>query len=134
MTLFEMLKPEPDPIDSRSSLVYDLAHVVRIADGIDSLGDVGQILATRKEDGWVSFCVFDFAHGPATCDGEEVDGVKLELVLHGGGPGGRRGGSLRELRHTYWGQSGYIFDPNSKLIAAAFAALGEWFDVAGGSP
>ena len=125
--LFDRLNAEPDPIDLRGR-VYDLAAVRAAADRVIDLDAPGRILAVSIRDGLhVSFVVFDFHSGPSTAsDGKVVDGIKLALVFHGNGPSG----NLRELRHTWWGEdgAGYLFSPNSKLIAAAFGALREWFD------
>lgn len=35
---------------------------------------------------------------------------------------------LRELRHTDWGEAGYIHYPDGPVIAEAFRELGRWFD------
>lgn len=50
----------------------------------------------------------------------------VEVVFHGDGPGGKN--SLRECRHTYWGEDGYIFYPDGALITAAFRELAEFYD------
>ena len=122
--LISILAKEPNPNDSGDD-VYDLAAIRQAAGRcVDLPGD--GILAVRIEDEFhVSFAVFRLACGPATKNGVVVDGAKMELVFTGSGPSG----NLRELRHTTWGDGGYIFYPPGKLIAAAFAALEEWFDV-----
>lgn len=38
------------------------------------------------------------------------------------------GAPLREMRHTHWGESGYLFYADRVLIAEALKALGKWFD------
>jgi hypothetical protein len=114
--LFDMLTAEPDYQNSGCD-VYDLAAVRGAADAVIDL-EGSAYLAMRNEDGWVSFAVFDVWSIGA-------DEVKLGLVFHGSGPSGY----LRELRHTYWGDEGYLFDPSPKVIVAAFDRLKEWFDV-----
>jgi hypothetical protein len=107
-------------------VVYDEAQVRTMAHECFEL-DSG-VLAVDCEDGInVNFAVFAFHSGPSTRDGVAVDGAKLQVVFHGSGPSG----ALRELRHTHWGEGGYVFYPNAKLIAAAFAALTRWFDCDG---
>lgn len=78
------------------------------------------LLAVLVDGIHVSFAVFDWESGPASDGGPAY----YRVVFHGEGPSD----SLRELRHTYWGDNGYIFYPNGKLIADAFAKLGRWFD------
>jgi hypothetical protein len=37
-------------------------------------------------------------------------------------------GGLRECRHTYWGEDGYLFYPNGRVIRLAFKELSKYFD------
>lgn len=48
----------------------------------------------------------------------------LDVLMHGQG----LAGSLRECRHTYWGDEGYIFYPNFKKMKAIFKELYVYFD------
>jgi hypothetical protein len=50
--------------------------------------------------------------------------VGLDLQFYGEGPTG----NLRECRHTYWGEDGYLFYPDGKVITAAFKELSKYFD------
>lgn len=47
-----------------------------------------------------------------------------EIVASGDGVAG----SLREPRHTWFGDNGYIFYVNPKLLTWAFKQLERWFD------
>ncbi len=121
--LIERIPTEPSPTDASIPL-YDVATIRRIATRCIDLPRDG-ILAVLIEDVHVSFAVFAFAMGESTRNGVVVDGPKVDFVFSGSGPAG----ALRELRHTQWGENGYLHYPSATLIAAAFAALGEWFDV-----
>ncbi len=57
-----------------------------------------------------------------SCDGR----IEAVVIFHGNGIGG----SLRELRHSYWGDDGYIFclDTVMRLISKSLVALEEYFD------
>lgn len=123
--LFDQLTSELDEI-SGDTKVYDLAHVRAMAHRVDDLG-FGYLAVNIVDGLHVSFVVFRFHCGPATKNGVEVAGEKVQMVFRGSGPSG----SLRELRHTHWGEDGYIFYPDAKLIAAAFDRLAEWFDCDG---
>lgn len=68
---------------------------------------------------WLHFAVLDFNRSDG--DGKNV---LADCIFHGEGPVG----NLRECRHTYWGENGYVFYPNGKRIAAAFKALAEFYD------
>jgi hypothetical protein len=121
--MIDRLTAEPDvAIDGNE--VYDLAQIHAVADRVIDLG-AGAVMAMAIDSEIVDFAVFGFSYGPTIQDGVSVGGVKLYLVLHGDGPAGE----LRELRHTYWGDEGYLFYPDVRVIVAAMAALKEWFDV-----
>lgn len=124
--LIDQLSTEPDPTSDASDLrgVYDLATIRATATRCIDLVDEA-VLAVRIEDIHVSFAVFQLHRGPATRNGVVVDGAKMSVVFSGNGPSD----ALRELRHTNWGDGGYLFDPPARVIAAAFEALKEWFDV-----
>lgn len=61
----------------------------------------------KSEDGCHEFYFLEFDNG----DSKET---WAKLLMHG------RGflGNLKECRHTYWGDEGYIFYPNKKYIEA----------------
>lgn len=124
VNLFNRLTAETDEDHGASGgFVYDLAHIKATATRCIEL-ERGLLAVDDSDPVHVSFVVFDFHSGPSTRDGDVVDGEKMSLVFHGNGPSS----SLRELRHTYWGEDGYLFYAQGRLIAAAFIALNEWFD------
>ncbi len=70
----------------------------------------------------VMFAAFDWSCGPAS----PPDGVgDLYRVLF---TGEGFAGSLREMRHTNWGEDGYLFYCNRQVVIEALTALGKWFD------
>jgi len=89
------------------------------------------LLAVLEDGIHVSFVVLRWASGD--------NPILWEPVFSGNGPsgpgdhggGGFRG--LRELRHTHWGENGYLFYAPGALIADAFAKLERWFDCNEGS-
>ena len=121
-TLINQLPTEPSPLDS-SIRLYDVATIRRTAARCVDLSNDG-LLAVADVDNWTSFAVFAFAMGESVRNGVVVDGPKMAFVFSGEGPA-----SLRELRHTEWGEDGYLHYPSAKLIIAAFEALKDWFDV-----
>lgn len=103
---------------------YDLYVVVdQDADERIKLGTNAWLLV--KTDGiHVKFGVFTFHDGPATVGGRVVDPERHLLLFHGEGPSG----ALRECRHTWWGENGYVHYPHFATIEAAFRELRRWFD------
>ena len=77
----------------------------------------GAIVFNLRDDLWVKFAVCSLAFTQDNID-------YLSLVFQGEGPSD----NLRELRHTYWGEDGYIFYVNGIEITEAFAHLAEYFD------
>lgn len=70
---------------------------------------------------WLEFAVLNCLAD----EEEEMFDPDQQIVFYGNGPVG----GLRELRHTYWGESGYIFYPDPLVICSAFVELGRYFDL-----
>lgn len=66
---------------------------------------------------WVEFAVFEFC---STHSGKN----QYTMIFHGEGPAG----NLRECRHIWWGENGYTFMLNFKVVEQAFTILKNWFD------
>lgn len=107
---------------------YDL-YVVADQDATEriQLNRNAWLLVKISNETHVEFAVFVFNDGPTTVNGEIVDPERHILLFHGSGPSG----SLRECRHTYWGEvdnAGYIHYPNFATIESALRELRRWFD------
>lgn len=73
---------------------------------------------------WIDFGVFTFHLRDSKATMEEAE---YRLLWRGSGPGGP-GHSLRELRHTYFGnEEGYIFYIDIDMTIKALNKLKEWF-------
>jgi hypothetical protein len=70
---------------------------------------------------WMEFAVMRFH-----CQTHGDPDIEVSCVFHGEGPAN---GSLRECRHTWWGEEGYIFYPKRVLIVKALEALSEFYDL-----
>ncbi len=81
--------------------------------------DVYLVLNWDEEKIWLKFALFTF-HSSEMND----ENTLLSVQFFGEGPAN----ILRECRHTYWGDDGYLFYPNGSAIAAGFKALSEFFD------
>lgn len=68
---------------------------------------------------WIKFAVMEFERSET-----DDSNVQLDCIFHGEGPVG----NLRECRHTYWGENGYLFYPDGRIIADAFKSLSQYFD------
>lgn len=76
----------------------------------------------------VSWALLEWAGGPSVdVHGKEVEPAHYQVVAHGYGPSG----SLREPRHTYFGDEGYVFYVQPALLAWGFEQLKRWFDFDG---
>jgi hypothetical protein len=76
------------------------------------------VLSWDKERFILKFTVLQWAMGSENGD------AFYSCIFHGTGPTSR----LRECRHTWWGDDGYVFYPDGNIIAAAFLELGKHFD------
>jgi hypothetical protein len=125
--LFDDLTPET--LEWAGDLIaFDDAEIRAKANEVINLEGDGLLAVRYDEQRFdVSFVVFSFAGGPVTAGDVVVDGKKWERVFSGSGPAG----TLRELRHTSWGEPdapGYIHCPSGVVIADAFKMLRRWFD------
>lgn len=77
------------------------------------------LVLNKKDEHWMKFAVLSFYQS-------NTDGSQMTLieVFHGEGPTG-----LRECRHTYWGDSGYIFYPHKSVIISALEKLSQYYDL-----
>ena len=100
-------------------LVYPLGLLREDFEVVDLGNDAYLILKWCKDRFWLDFAVMDRAY-------ETNDGVWLSCLFHGCGPSE----TLRECRHTWWGEKGegYLFYANGPAIAAAFKELSKYFD------
>ena len=79
-----------------------------------------------KVDGYgIDWALLRWVSGPSE-PGKEPEQYQVEM--HGCGVTSKY---LREARHTYFGEKGYIYYVNPALLAWAFGCLREWFDFDG---
>lgn len=123
----KMLGIEDVPVADRTcddDLVYLRPSACRVMErGSDRL-----VVCEDKDDEgltrWIDWALLSWVSGPSTPgDGPE----QYSVTMHGSGAGG----ILRESRHTYFGDKGYVFYVSPKTIAWAFDCLREWFDYDG---
>lgn len=82
------------------------------------------LLAVSVVENLVSFAALRFHSGHGWRGDRIVSPPHYQLIFSGQGISG----VLRELRHTDWGDGGYINYPSGPLIAEAFRHLARWFD------
>lgn len=70
-----------------------------------------------KTDGTGAFWFLEWAGGPSTKDGVEVEGPRYELRFHGWATG------LDGVRHLYFTDEGYVFYPQSSGLIEALQML-----------
>lgn len=90
---------------------------------VSDLTNRGYLVIKHSDDpdsDWMHFAVLSFD----SSSGIDGSNTMLTAVFHGDGPSG----VLRECRHTYWGEDGYIFYPDGPLIASALTALSRYYD------
>lgn len=80
-------------------------------------------LVFRKDNGALVVNVREELHVTWALLRMEGDDL-YSVVAHGSGPSG----SLREPRHTYFGEDGYVFYVNPAILTWGFKQLERWFD------
>jgi len=76
-------------------------------------------LVVHVDGDCVRFALFEWS-----CSNADDTNRQFSMVFHGVGVGG----GLRECRHTYWGEGGYVHMMPLDVVAKAMAALRKWFD------
>lgn len=99
-------------------------HATEVVEIPDSSSATEGLLAVYVDGINVSFALFQWHDAVSSAPRDEN---RYRMLFQGDGTGG----SLREMRHAYWGEAnnaGYIFYTPRKLICEALIALGKWFD------
>lgn len=76
------------------------------------------LLLVRDNRGWITWALLAFS---------STDGVRTQYDVLARGEG--TGGCLREARHTWFGDAGYVFYIDAKLLAWGLEQLKEWFEL-----
>jgi len=127
MSLHQFFENELKPIEltdsDRAIVCYRKRDVRELSSYIFEL-DESAFLAviTDPEEFKVSWAVMAFDHGYCM---DEPEDYFHTIQISGYG----FSGNLRECRHTYWGDGGYIFSPNVLVISQALLILAKWFDM-----
>jgi len=108
---------EPE-FDDNGDPMYPL-DAIRQKFEVRRLAGDGYLALNRTSAFWLKFAVLTFAE-------RELDGSdeKVFTIFHGEGALG----DLRECRHTWWGDGGYLFYPDGAVITSAFRELAWFFD------
>jgi hypothetical protein len=78
------------------------------------------IWVSTKENGHqLSFQFLEFA----SSDMDDTN-IEVDIIMHGYGYI-----ELRECRHTYWGEEGYIYYPNTTNLRAILDWIDKHFDI-----
>lgn len=124
--IMQLLASRSSRVGDAGDRVYVREDMVKHSDLIIELCDSALLVVReeREDYSFTSFAVMQLDAGPSTRDGVECDPAEYSHLFSGEGPAS----NLRELRHTYWGDEGYLFDPPATVIADAFKHLKRWFD------
>lgn len=116
MAKIDWMTPHKCEVNDIDEPVYSLKEA-RQGNEVKEL-DGGWFVYNIRDNLHVQFAVFHLSYG------DDKD-TMMSCVFHGTGPSG----SLRECRHTWWGDDeGYVFYPPGRLITQAFQCLSEFFD------
>lgn len=86
---------------------------------VDIDGSFAKLVVFVDDIDSVRFALFEWQ-----CSDANDTNRQFAMVFHGVGVGG----GLRECRHTYWGEGGYVYLMPLDVVAKAMAALRKWFD------
>ena len=86
---------------------------------VDIDGSFAKLVVFVDDVDSVRFALFEWS-----CSNADDTNRQFHMIFHGVGVGG----GLRECRHTYWGEAGYVYLMPLDVVAKAMAALRKWFD------
>lgn len=110
---------QPAKLINLSDPIYSL-NLLKGLGQLKSLTVDAWILTKITGEHWLDFVVVKFY----SSNFDMSESISVEYVFGGAGPTM----GLRELRHTYWGDSGYIPYLDSKTVVAAFKFLSQYYD------
>lgn len=118
---------EKGPINSKDT-VYPLDKILSQATKVVEISEGSQqcwLCFYQKGDYWLDYGFFGFSS--SDCDDTNT---KVNCIFQGGGTGTLKKGdhSLREFRHTYFGEDGYAFYLPLKETIKALQILNVYFD------
>jgi len=127
MTLEQLLKTlqEPSEMDAED-IVYPLDKLCSAATEVEVLeGGLCFLCLYQTDEQWLDYGLFE-----QICSDEGGNNAKVQIIFHGGGPGTLKEGefSLREFRHTYFGDEGYYFYLPIKSTIQALQILSKYFN------
>lgn len=119
-----MIEKEVDWMDAElishnDSWVYSLDKAKEKFE-VAQVADRGWVVVKTDGPITIDFAVFEFSHSDA-----DDSNIMMSHIFHGTGPSG----GLRECRHTYWGENGYVFFPDAEIISKALEFLKKYFDM-----
>lgn len=97
--------------------VYDLIEINEVYTDVCTINQ--GFLAAHNDGLVINYALFRFAESDA--DGSNV---KVELIYSGQGISG----GLREMRHTYFANEGYIYYLPMDMLIESFQILKKYFD------
>lgn len=106
--------------DEQDTVVYSLDSIKAKYEVREICPNAWLVLKWDTDHLWLNFALLAFH----SSDGDDKN-ILTDCVFYGEGPVG----SLKEYRHTYWGNNGYIFYPNQRIITEGLKALSEFYDL-----
>jgi hypothetical protein len=108
--------------------LYDLSRNFKVVpldeDNLYCVWEKDPDVINEEDFLWGKFAIMKF-RTRQTYPETETDNTKLDVIWHGKGPIS----VLRELRHSYFGDNGYIFYVNRKDMELSFEYLSKYYDM-----
>jgi len=122
MNLDRKLETIKEPCYSNTDeFMYNIGKLLGVFEIVKKLRDDSFIVAYNESDNWYDFVFLEW-------ESESDEGVFYKELCRVSGPGGKDS-SLRECRHTYFADNGYIFYMKKENIRAMLDFLEEYYDL-----
>lgn len=114
MNWIKLAKPSTLNPEKQAYYLSDLMKVGQL----QQLGEHLWAIVVSSPEDWKEWAIFEWQ-----CSDENL--VETTMLVSGCGPTGY----LKECRHTYWGENGYIFYPNAEHLKLALNWLETMYEM-----
>ena len=118
----EFLTQHFGDVGNENDRVYSLDEARSKYEVIELIPEKGWLVFFKKDEYRIKFAVLEF-YSQVLGPGPEGP-IMTKMIIQGEGTA-----TLREMRHTYWGENGYLFYANGTLIIKALEKLRDYFDI-----
>lgn len=122
LTRVKLLEGLEHTFDHLGDACYSITELKKPNFNLEALNEDFLVLSRKDEHDWLEFCFLEVNSRELPYS---EDSTLCTVLWHGEGPSG----SMRECRHSYIGEDGYVFYVSKKNFTAALEWLERHYDL-----